>query len=122
MSESTQPSAAGESEEMKNLAALAHGLVFLGYLVPFANVLAPLIIYLIKRDQSAFVSAHAKESLNFQITQLIATLVFAVLSVVGVGCVLLVAQVVFELVYVIRATLAARDGLPFTYPLTLRLV
>ena len=44
------------------------------------------------------------------------------LAFVGIGCVLLVAQLVFELVMVIRASLAARDGRSFQYPVTMRLV
>jgi uncharacterized Tic20 family protein len=110
------------SEDDRNLAALSHALVLLGYVVPAGNVLAPLVIYLMKRDSSPFVTEHARESLNFQITQLIAGIAFVLLAFVGVGCVLLVVQLVFELVVVFGAAMAARDGKSYRYPLTLRLV
>jgi uncharacterized Tic20 family protein len=118
--EPSPPSA--PSEDDKNLAALSHALVFVGYLIPFANVLAPLIIYLQKRDSSPFVTEHARESLNFQITQMIFAIIFVVLAFVLIGCVLLVAQFFFQLVMVIRAAMAARDGKSYQYPLTIRLV
>ncbi len=50
------------TSDEKTLGLLAHILTFVA---PF---LAPLIIYLIKKDESSFVAWHAKESLNFQIT------------------------------------------------------
>jgi uncharacterized Tic20 family protein len=111
-----------QSEGDRTAAALSHALVLLGYLVPFANIIVPLVIYLTKKDASSFVADHAKESLNFQINQLVLTIAFAVLSLVGIGCVLLLAQCVFELIVVIRASMAAKDGQTYRYPLTLRIL
>jgi uncharacterized protein len=103
-------------------AAMAHALALVGYVVPFVNLIAPLIIYLTRGKESELVSEHARESLNFQLTQLVLSMVFAVLAFVGVGCLLLVVQMVFEVICVVRASLAARDGRDYLYPLTLRIV
>ena len=48
------------SGDEKTLALLAHVLTFV------STLLAPLIIYIIKKNESPFVAEHAKESFNFQ--------------------------------------------------------
>ena len=48
-------------------AMFCHVGVFLALIVPFANYIVPLVIWLIKKQESPLVDAHGKESLNFQI-------------------------------------------------------
>lgn len=61
----------------------AHLTALVGIFVPFGNIVAPLIVWLVKRDQSAFVDRHARESLNFNIT----TSIYAVgLTLIAVVC------------------------------------
>lgn len=103
-------------------ASLSHALSLAGYVVPLGNVVAPLIVWLALRERSAFVEEQAKESLNFQLTQLGVALIFVALTLIGVGCVLLLIQLVFELVVVIQATLSANRGESYRYPLTVRLI
>jgi len=52
----------------------------------FFGVLGALIVFLIKKDESAFLRHHTKESLNFQLTMIIGWLVAVLLSCC-VGCV-----------------------------------
>src|SRR5687767_592209 len=78
---------------MAHLSALA-GL--LG--VPLGHVLGPLVVWLVKKDQSAVVAAHAKEALNFQITVTIAGLVCIPLIFVCVGIPMLIALAMADLV------------------------
>jgi uncharacterized Tic20 family protein len=47
------------------LAILSHILTIV------SSFIAPLVIYLLKKDDSPYVAEHAKESLNFQITMFI---------------------------------------------------
>ena len=80
---------------------------------------APLIIYLIKKDESKFVAEHAKESLNFQIT---VTLACIVLFITIIGIFLLWIVGIIALILVIVATIKANDGKLYRYPFTLRLI
>jgi uncharacterized protein len=52
----------------RSWASVSHlaGLAILSGM-PFSNVLGPLILYLIKKDEDSFVAVAARESLNFQI-------------------------------------------------------
>ena len=95
------------------MAILSHILTIVVWLF------APLIIYLIKKDESKFVAEHAKESLNFQIT---VTLACIVLFITIIGIFLLWIVGIIALILVIVATIKANDGKLYRYPFTLRLI
>jgi len=101
------------TSDEKTLALLSHVTTFVS---PF---LAPLIIYLIKKDESTFVATHAKESLNFQITFLIVAIICLV-TVIGWLFLLIIG--IYVLVLVIIATIKASEGKLFRYPFTIRFI
>jgi len=101
-------------------AMLCHLGGLTGYVVPFGQIIAPLVIWLIQKDKSSFVDAHGKQALNFQISWTIYALASGILVFVCVGFALLMALAVAELVLVILAALAANDGKPYKYPLTIQ--
>lgn len=103
-------------------AMLAHLGGLVGAVVPFGNVIAPLVIWQLKKDQSSFITDHAKEALNFQIAMMIAIAVVFVLTFVGIGFLLMPVVGIFELIFVVQAAVAANKGLTYRYPYTLHLV
>jgi len=107
-----QPDYVPTSDE-KTMAILAHVLTLV------APILAPLIIYLIKKDESRYIAYHAKESLNFQITLMIAVLCLLV-TIVGIFLIFFIA--IAGLVLVIIATIRASEGILYKYPVSLRLI
>jgi len=95
----------------------------LGFVVPWVfHILAPLIVWMAKRNDSPEIDAHGKESLNFQISMLIYTIVAAILCLVLVGFVLLVILHLLNVVLVIVASIQASEGKLYRYPLTIRLI
>lgn len=94
------------------------------HLIPFIGLsfLGPLIIWLIKRDEDAFVEENAREATNFQISVLLYAIVSGFLVLVIIGIVLLIAVAIFALVTPIVAAIKAANGDPFRYPLTIRLI
>jgi uncharacterized Tic20 family protein len=114
------PSSGSSDERM--WAMLCHLSAFAGYLVPFGNILGPLVIWLIKKDQYAFVDDQGKEALNFQISIMIWAAVAAVLCFVIIGIPLLIAVVIFSIVMTIVAAIKANGGESYRYPLTIRLI
>jgi uncharacterized Tic20 family protein len=87
----------------------------------FMSLLVPLIIFLIKRDESPFVRHHALEALNFHMTFFLISIVSFVLVLVVIGIVLLFAAAIIFFVLSIIASMAASRGEWYRYPLTLRL-
>ena len=109
------PLIAPTSDE-KTLAILSHVLTIVGSFVP------PLVIYIIKKDQSKFVTAHALESLNFQLTLIICYIICFVLIFVLIGILLLWALSILALVLIIVATIRAGEGKLYRYPFNFRII
>ncbi|EKF72781.1 hypothetical protein A11A3_17010 [Alcanivorax hongdengensis A-11-3] len=109
-------------KEERNLAMAAHLLALAGLVVPFGSILGPLILWLIKKDDSAFVAEQGREALNFNITITLASIVAGLLTLVFIGMLLLPVIVVFWLVMTIMAAMKTAAGEHYRYPLTLRLV
>ncbi len=103
------------TSDEKTMALLSHVLT----LVPGIGFLAPLIIYLIKKDESPFIAASAKESLNFQITLYI---VIIGLFITLIGILLVWIIVLLALILVIVATIKTSEGKLYRYPLAIRLI
>lgn len=107
-----QPDYIPTSDE-KTLAILSHILTLV------APILAPLIIYLVKKNESRFVEWHAKESLNFQITVAIIVIILFI-TVIGILFAWIVG--IISLVLVIVATIRASEGKLYRYPFSIRLI
>lgn len=86
------------------------------------TILGPILVYFLKRDESAYVEDQAAEALNFQITVAIAAVVFALLSAILIGIPFLLATAVMAFVMPIRAAMAANRGERYRYPLTVRFI
>jgi uncharacterized protein len=99
---------------------LCHISALAGFVVPFGNILGPLIIWLIKKNEVPSVDAHGKESLNFQISVLIYMAVAAVLVLVVIGFFLLIGIAIAAIVLVVIASIKASNGELYRYPLTIR--
>jgi uncharacterized protein len=111
------------SRDERTWAMLAHLSALVGYsIVPFGNIVAPLVIWLIRKDQSWFVDDQAKESINFQISMVIYALISIPLVLLLIGIVLLLLLYVFGIVMVIIAAIKANDGVQYRYPITIRFV
>jgi uncharacterized Tic20 family protein len=119
----TNPVATGvPTQDERTWGMLAHVAAFAFFICPFGNVVGPLVVWLIKRDQSAFVADQGKEALNFNISVWVAALVCFVLAFVLVGILLGVALFIFWLAMTIVAAIKANEGVRYRYPFTLRLV
>lgn len=93
------------------------------FVIPLVgNIVAPLIIWQIKKDDFPFVDEQGKEALNFQISMAIYLLISAVLSFVCIGVFLFVAVGIVDLVFLLIAAVKANDGVHYRYPLTIRFV
>ena len=95
--------------------ALIASLVFLAFL-------GPLLVLLVKGGDSPFVRRQAVESLNFQLTILIAAAVSFALAFVVVGLLLLPLVGLAWLVFTVLGAVKASSGEDYRYPVSLRMV
>jgi uncharacterized protein len=117
-----QAAAGYPTESEVSSARAAHLLTLLGYLVPFVSIIAPLLIWQTTGKESAFVTQHAKESLNFQISMLIYLTVAGLLVLVLIGFVLLPALIVLDIVLVIQQSGTASRREASQYPFCIRFI
>lgn len=110
-----QPLGPPTSDE-KTMAILSHILTLVAWII------APLVIYLVKKDESEFVREHAKESLNFQITLLILYIISFILMFILIGIILMIVIGIGALVLVIVATIKASEGKIYRYPFNIRFI
>jgi hypothetical protein len=110
------------SNDDKTMAMVAHLSALSGYVIPFGNILGPLVVYLTQKDKSEFITYHAKESLNFQITVFLALIVSGILTIVVIGIPLLIAVAVGSLVLTIIAGIRANEGKRYQYPWKIKFI
>jgi len=110
------------SKDERMWGMLCHIAALAGFIIPFGNVIGPLVIWLIKKEEMPFVNDQGKESLNFQITVMIAAFICGVLMLVVIGLFLLIALMIANLVLVIMAAIKANSGVAYRYPWALRLI
>ncbi|WP_300618598.1 DUF4870 domain-containing protein [Dokdonella sp.] len=131
MNETSNPTAGvpvAVSGDERNWALLAHLSTFSFFFSVIGFILGPLIVWLVKREQSPFVAEHAKEALNFNITVAIAfvALVAFTIMTLGIGVILTwpagVALFIAWVALPIVAAIRASEGVAYRYPFTLRLV
>lgn len=82
----------------------------------FGSVVGPLILWLVKKDQFAFVDEQGKEAVNFQITMLVYGLVAGLLCFACIGFILLPAVVLADIICIIVAAVRTNDGYHYRYP------
>lgn len=117
------------SSSEKTWATTAHASAFIGFLIPLANILAPVLVLLIKGSSSSFVKRHAQSAVNFQITYTLFTiLVFLIYFLVFVPSfnsdalmllgLLIPGSVYFigEIIFIVRAMVFSSKGQISKYP------
>jgi len=101
---------------------LAHLSALFGYVIPFGNVIGPLIIWILKKDQMPFVNDQGKESLNFQINVLLLAAIVIASFCTFIGIVLAPILAVYALAMTVFAAIKANQGVVYRYPFILRLI
>ena len=109
------------AEQERLWAMLAHLLSFVAAYL-FLGFVAPLVVLLVFGPRSAYVRAHAVESLNFNLTWLLYAVIGVILAFLLVGIPILIALGIAYLVLVIIASVRANNGEFFRYPLTIRFI
>lgn len=103
-------------------AMFTHLSAFVGYFIPFGNIITPLILWAIKKDSMPLVDDQGKEALNFQITLTVAVLIAFALCFIVIGIPLLFLLGIGGLILIIIAAVKANDGQRYRYPLTIRFI
>ena len=104
------------SSDDKNIVVLTHlgGILF--------SFLPGLIVWLLKKDDNAYIGENAREALNFQITLLIGYVISWVLAFILIGFALIWLLWLANIIFCIMAAVATSKGESYRYPFALRLI
>ncbi len=113
-------------------ARIIHLSAFSGLIIPFGNIIVPLLLWVIRRDQSFFINQHGKDVINFQASISIYYIIASIVSypiifiTFGLGYlfyfVALAISFVFVGILMLNASKKALDGFYYKYPLTLSIL
>ncbi|VGO22998.1 DUF4870 domain-containing protein [Pontiella sulfatireligans] len=115
--------AAIPSKTERQWAMGCHLIALCGIIVPIAsaNLLGPLVLWLIKRVDGEFIDDQGKESLNFQISLFLYALLGWLFLFIG-GWVVVLAVRFIGFIFVIIAAVKASEGVAFRYPACIRFI
>ncbi len=83
---------------------LLHFSLLAGFLVPFAGLIAPIVIWQIKKDELPAIDAHGKVVVNWMISAFIYAIACSILAIVIIG------------------GIKANEGKLWRYPLSIRVL
>lgn len=115
----------GPSKEERTMAMVCHLLPLAGALIPaipVVNIIAPLVLWLVKKDTMPFLNDQGKEVLNFQIT--VSIVIFACILTfwLFIPILIAIAVAIAALVFMIIGAIKANEGVAYRFPFTLRLI
>lgn len=114
--------AAGTKNDETMWAVFCHLGGLFGFVFPFGNILAPLVIWLVHRDTYPLVDDQGKEAVNFQISLSIYLIASALMVLIVIGFFLLIALLIFALVVTVSAAIQTSKGGKYRYPFTIRFI
>jgi len=109
-----------KSSDERMWAMFCHLSALSGFVIPFGNVIAPLIIWILKKEEYPLVNDQGKEAINFQISMTIYIIASVILIIIVIGIPLLIMLGLFELIVIVIASIKANEGVNYRYPLTIR--
>jgi uncharacterized Tic20 family protein len=102
--------------------------LFTSWSAGIGGMIAAMVVWVVKKDESAFIRRHAAEAFNFNFTMFLFTLVavFFTLFTLGIGLIFVIPlAVVLAVVWLwctIQAAIAGFDGKEYRYPLSFRIM
>ena len=110
------------NSEEKNWAVAINLITFIGYIIPFGNIIGPLVIWLMKKEGSDFIDEHGKAVINFQISIYIWFILAGLLCMIFIGFFFVFALILIEIIYTIINAIKAKDGKSPKYPFSIKFI
>ena len=116
------PAPSNQPTSDNSLAVVMHLLGFAGFVFPFGNIIAPLILWLVKRTESPLLDRTGKEVVNFQISYTIYAAIAGFLCLILIGFLILPVIFILWIVFMVIAAVKTGNGEDYRYPATIRLL
>ncbi|MBA7641079.1 hypothetical protein ES703_48751 [subsurface metagenome] len=111
------------NKDARMWAMFCHLAGLAGFVVPMiGNIVAPLIVWQIKKEEDPFIDEQGKEAVNFQISMSLYMLICIPLCFICIGAFLVPAVGIFYLIFLLIAAVNANNGHHYRYPLIIRFI
>ena len=120
------------TQNEKNYSAITHLSGFAGWFFPFGNIIAPLVLWSAKKNESAYIDAHGKAAVNFQLSVtfycILLTILFVPIAIftLGLGIIAIVIGIIPALILIfiliISASIKANNGEYYNYPFSIEFI
>ncbi len=107
------------SESERNWAMFCHLSAFAAFFFPFGGIIGPLICWLSRKDEYAWVDENGKASMNFQLSILLYMVLAIPLCFILIGIPIVIFLVFLKVICIIIASVKASKGEKFRYPLSI---
>ncbi|MEM7680387.1 MAG: DUF4870 domain-containing protein [Planctomycetota bacterium] len=97
-----------------------HLSMLAGFVIPMAGLVAPIVIWQLKKEELPELDAHGKAAVNWILSALIYGVVSAILTLVIIGIFMLMAVGLATVVFSIIAGIKANNGEQWKYPLSIQ--
>ncbi len=111
--------AATKERQTRQWAMLLHLSLLAGFLVPFAGLIVPIVIWQVKKTDLPGLDPHGKMVVNWMISACLYAILCFLLIFVIVGIPLILALCLVAIVFPIIGAIKANDGVLWKYPLTI---
>jgi uncharacterized Tic20 family protein len=120
--EDAKARAAKKVEEARQWAMFIHLSLLAGFVVPFGGLVAPIVLWQVKKDEMPGIDEHGKNAVNWMISHIIYIAISIVLILVVVGIFTLIAVCVVGVIFPIIAGIKASKGEVWRYPMAIRFI
>jgi uncharacterized protein len=107
------------SETERNWSMLCHLAAFAGFFFPFGGIIGPLICWLSRKDESAWIDENGKASLNFQLSVLLYMVLTIPLCFILIGIPIVIILGFLKVICIIIGSIKASKGETFRYPVSI---
>jgi uncharacterized protein len=111
-----------QDQETRKWAFILHISVLAAFVLPLAGLIAPIVIWQLKKDELPGLDAHGKNAINWIISAAIYLVVSVPLVLVIIGIPMLIALGAAGIVFPIIAAIKANHGEVWKYPLSISFV
>lgn len=119
VTESAQPEVPERDQETRQWAMFIHFSLLAGWVVPFAGLVVPILLWQMKKDELPGIVPHAHVVLNWIVTSLVYALISLVLTIVLIGILGFIVLAIATLIFAIVGGVKANEGKVWEYPGTI---
>lgn len=115
-----QPPMSLQTSEQKQMGLFLHLSQLINMIIPIGGIIAPIVIWQMKKDEMPALDAHGKMVTNWLISSFIYMVVSGILTIVLVGILGVIAVAIMSIVFPIIGGIKANNGELWEYPLTIK--